>query len=85
MSGPRPVVFLVALLAASDAPLLAQDLLFSVAGDQVNQQLGWAVASAGDVDGDGLPDLIVGVLSDATNGAGAGAAIVYSGRDGAPI
>jgi hypothetical protein len=85
MTGAALRSLLIVLLAVPGAPLLAQDVLFNVFGDQVNQQLGWAVASAGDVDGDGLPDLIVGVLSDATNGAGAGAAFVYSGRNGTPI
>ena len=42
--------------------------------------LGAAVAGAGDVDGDGLADLIVG-----GPGAGAGRAIVYSGSDGSVL
>lgn len=73
------------LVVALGAPLVAQDLLFSVLGDQVSQQFGSSAARAGDVDGDGLPDLIVGALADDTGGGGAGAAFVYSGIDGALI
>jgi len=41
--------------------------------------LGWSVAGAGDCDGDGVPDLLVGAPATKT---GAGSVLVYSGRTG---
>src|SRR5207253_6482080 len=41
---------------------------------------GWSVASAGDVDGDGRPDLLVGALSASRNGPAAGAVYVVFSR-----
>ncbi len=44
-----------------------------------SDNFGAAVASAGDVDGDGFDDLVVGAYRDGTFGAGAGAAYVLRG------
>jgi len=44
--------------------------------------LGASVATAGDVDGDGVPDLIMGASGDPTAGAYAGGAFVRSGLSG---
>jgi hypothetical protein len=52
-------------LANADAKLIAQPGLF-----------GWSVANAGDVDGDGLEDVVIGAQSDSTSVEGAGAAYV---------
>jgi hypothetical protein len=56
-------------------------VLLSVTG-QPGQSFGCAVAGAGDVDGDGHDDILVGAYYDSTPGYLAGAARVYSGRDG---
>jgi hypothetical protein len=48
-------------------------------------QLGSAVASAGDVDKDGKGDFVVGVPLDDTNGADAGRVLVVSGATGAVL
>lgn len=53
-------------------------LLFTVSGQAAGENLGWAVAAAGDVDADGTGDFIVGAPS-----TGAGSARVYSGASGA--
>ena len=55
------------------------DLLHAFVGDAAGVGLGHAVASAGDVDGDGFDDLIVGYRQ----GTGPGHARVYSGASGA--
>jgi hypothetical protein len=47
-----------------------------------NSGFGQSVGAAGDLDGDGSDDLIVGLPSDDTAGIDAGAARVYSGRTG---
>ena len=52
-------------------------LLHTWEGGPPSDQLGYAVASAGDQDGDGHSDVLVGAIG--VNG-GAGAAYVYSGR-----
>lgn len=58
---------------------------FTIVGDSSFDGLGRSVASAGDVDGDGHPDVIVGAPGDSTAGSGAGKALVISGWTGEPI
>src|SRR5215510_13005486 len=48
-------------------------------------QLGVAVAGAGDVNGDGFADVIAGATDGVGNGDEPGTAIVYSGLDGAVL
>jgi M6 family metalloprotease-like protein len=49
-------------------------------------QFGYAVAGAGDVDGDGTPDFIIGAPFSSVGGpAGGGAVYVFSGRTGSRI
>jgi hypothetical protein len=58
---------------------LDQPLLGAAAGDR----LGSAVGTAGDVNGDGYPDVIVGAPRNDAGGADAGRAYVYFGGPGA--
>ena len=54
---------------------------FRLEGGAVTDELGDSVASAGDVNGDGYADLIIGSLLGAPNGnAGAGSSYVIFGR-----
>ncbi|MCA8940937.1 MAG: FG-GAP repeat protein [Planctomycetes bacterium] len=48
-------------------------------------QLGNAVGGAGDIDGDGHADLIVGSFGESTTGPDAGAVRVFSGADGSVL
>jgi hypothetical protein len=60
-------------------------VLFTVTGAVKTSRLGFTIASAGDVNGDGTPDLVVGDPRDATHGTSAGAVRVYSGVNGAQL
>lgn len=60
-------------------------LAYSFAGNASGDTMGAAVASAGDVDADSIPDFIVGTPSDDTAGTNAGRVDVFSGRDGSPL
>ena len=54
-------------------------LLFDFLGE-TRDFLGWSMADAGDVDGDGIHDMITG--APAASGGGAGRALLYSGATG---
>jgi len=60
--------------------------LFSFTGPAASSVFGESVAGAGDLDGDGVPDLVVGAPGAAPNGrTGAGSVFVFSGATGAQI
>jgi hypothetical protein len=54
-------------------------LLHRFVGEQAGDAFGWAASSAGDVDGDGRPDILVGASAFHSH-ANAGHAYIYSGR-----
>lgn len=58
------------------------ELRFAAVSTNTNDELGAAVASVGDVNGDGRSDVVVGAPFDTTGGVDAGRAYVYSGADG---
>jgi hypothetical protein len=78
------IVLVVHLAAAGFAAAQVQTRLV-LPGAAPNDEFGAAVATAGDVDGDGCADVIVGAPFDATAGVDAGRAVVYSGRDGSVL
>ena len=55
---------------------------FIIQGDVGEDQAGFSVSDAGDVDGDGLGDLIIGALTGDDGGADAGEAYVVFGQAG---
>lgn len=60
--------------------------LWQVAGGAVEEQAGWSVAAAGDIDGDGHPDVAVGAPSASPEGRHqAGSVFVLSGANGSLI
>ena len=59
--------------------------LFTFTGDSSLDFFGYSVSGAGDVDGDGFADLIVGAPSDADNGFNSGSVRVLSGVDGSTL
>jgi hypothetical protein len=72
--GPHPIE-----IAASNAVLI-------ITGAEANDQFGVAVSRISDLDGDELPDLVVGASSGGVTGKGkAGRAYFFSGQSGGPL
>jgi len=59
---------------------------FVINGANASDYSGWSVSDAGDVNGDGRDDLIVGAFGDDPNGSKSGASYVVFGKsDGTPV
>ena len=69
--------YLVLGPVAADASLAAAGL--ELTGVNRGDYAGWAVGSAGDVDGDGFDDILVGAVSEDSGGTSAGAAYLMLG------
>ena len=56
-----------------------RQILFSMIGRTNDDRFGQSVADAGDVDGDGVSEILVGAPEDPMNGTGAGAVYLFTG------
>ncbi len=56
-----------------------------IPGDRAGMRFGWSISRLGDVNGDGVPDLVVGAPYDDRGGWHAGLVAVHSGADGRAI
>ena len=63
-------------------PLFVLGTVWTITGDKGNVQLGEAVAAAGDVNGDGYGDVIVGSPNYVNGEHSEGGAYVYHGSAG---
>jgi hypothetical protein len=69
-----------------DLSTLTSDQGFIIQGDQRGDRLGVSVSSAGDINGDGFEDLIIGAYYSDAAGTNAGQAyVIYGGSSGANI
>lgn len=59
--------------------------LLALTGEAIGDHFGSAVASAGDVTGDGHADLLVGAQCNDASGQDSGRAYIYSGADGSLV
>lgn len=71
----------IASTLLNETPVTPQ-VLFSFHGEAADDQLGYTAESAGDVDGDGHPDIFAGAFYNSSLATTAGAAYVWSGADG---
>lgn len=60
-------------------------IYFTFNGENAGDRFGWAVSTAGDVNGDGFDDVVIGAPWNDQGGKDAGKVYVYSGRDGALV
>ena len=60
-------------------------VLYTFDGDAAGDEAGWTVSGAGDVNGDGFDDVMVGLPYSDGNGPDSGRARVYSGLNGSVI
>ncbi len=67
------------LSGTSTGELSAGDAAATIAGDAEGENVGWAVAGAGDVNADGMADLLVGAPGDDTVDTDAGQASLFHG------
>lgn len=72
----------VLALAVASAPAAAQELVWKHAGVAYAGKFGTALDALGDVDGDGICDLVVGAPGDSTHFFNEGRVSVLSGRSG---
>lgn len=59
--------------------------IYTFTGEAAEDRFGWSVSGAGDLNGDGFADVVVGAMSNDAAGANAGRAYTFSGLDGSAL
>jgi len=72
-------------LAAQEPERRTAFLRYTITGEKFEAELGYAMAAMGDVDGDGVPDMALGVPEFGTQDGVRGRVDLVSGKDGSPI
>ncbi|MFT7616859.1 MAG: hypothetical protein ACI97A_000489, partial [Planctomycetota bacterium] len=75
--GAFPAIGAARILSGVDGSVIR-----AFTGTAAQDEFGAALAGAGDVNGDGIPDVIIGIPGADSNGSNAGSAQVFSGADG---
>ncbi|MBI5435129.1 MAG: FG-GAP repeat protein [Planctomycetes bacterium] len=70
-------------VVALSGTVRGQSTLYTFLGDAANDEFGWCIDGAGDVNADGWSDIVVGARYADSNGANAGIVRVFSGKTGA--
>jgi hypothetical protein len=76
-AGAGSAYLLYGPLASGTASLSGADAIFR--GEDAQDYSGWSVSGAGDTDGDGYDDVLIGAYGDDDGGSGAGAAYLFLG------
>jgi hypothetical protein len=76
----QPLVTLTRYVPNLDLSSLAGPNGFQINGEGAGDRSGWSVSAAGDINGDGIDDLIIGAYSADPNGSFSGASYVVFGR-----
>lgn len=76
---------LVFAVAAVSASAVNENLHVSVASVDAGDEYGFAVASIGDMNNDGIADVLIGVPGRSVEGITPGAAVIISGDDGSQL
>lgn len=79
----RSRVTFVFIAVSTAAASSAQEAFVSANGDSPGDRLGFSVSAVGDINGDGIGDIVVGAPEDDNNGANSGSARVLSGLSAA--
>ncbi|MCE9596040.1 MAG: integrin alpha [Planctomycetes bacterium] len=72
-------------VVAFSGTVRAQSTLYTLLGDAADDEFGWSVAGAGDVNKDGYADIVVGARYADVNGVNAGLVRVFSGKTGVTL
>jgi len=81
----KPPLLAITLAALIPAAAWAQSHIYTFSGKASGDRFGFSAKPAGDVDGDGYPDLVIAAPRDDTVAVDAGRVVVVSGRDGTII
>lgn len=85
------ILMLVALsvgsLATATGPFVEFEAraIYPLNGEQIGDDFGWAAENLGDIDDDGVNDMIISAPRHVENGTQTGKIYVYSGADGSPL